>query len=88
MNKPAGGMPFGAGGAGQFGAGIMGGAATGAIGGAAKDPYGNIDIDFTKVSLAPKPAKPFEAKTEEEKVADAEARGGMKSNLKTTQADK
>ena len=40
------------------------------------------------MKTAPKLAKPFEHKSEEEKVADAEARGDLKSNLRTTQADK
>ena len=43
---------------------------------------------MTKVKAAPVAAKPFEAKTEEEKQKDAESRTGtMKSNLKTTKAD-
>jgi hypothetical protein len=32
------------------------------------DPYANIDIDFSKVKTVPLPAKPFERKSEEEKV--------------------
>ena len=51
------------------------------------DPYSNIDIDLTKVKTATVAAKPFEHKTEEEKVKDAEARGNIKSNLKTTKSD-
>ena len=61
-----------------------------AIGGgaaASDDPYANIAIDLSKVKAAPVAAKPFEAKTEEEKVKDAERRGSIKSNLKTTKAD-
>lgn len=36
------------------------------------DPYANTAIDFSKVKAAPIAAKPFEAKTEEEKQKDAE----------------
>ena len=52
------------GGAGSFTAGAPvggGGAAAG------DDPYANIALDLTKVKAAPVAAKPFEAKTEEEK---------------------
>ena len=49
------------------------------------DPYANIDIDLTKITV-PKIAKPFEQKTEEEKQEDALKRkdSDVKSNLKTT----
>ena len=33
------------------------------------------------------PGKPFERKSEEEKVEDAKARGSIRSNLKTTKED-
>lgn len=80
--KP-GGMAFGSSGTGIGSGSIpgMGGAAS------ASDPYA-YTVDLTKVTAAPKIAKPFESKTEEEKEKDAEARGDLKSNLKTTQADK
>ena len=64
------------GGASQFGAigggsgGFQSGVAPGEIGGAGAavdDPYANTAIDFSKVKAAPIAAKPFEAKTEEEK---------------------
>ena len=85
---------FAFGGASQFG-GIGGGAgsftAGAPVGGggaaAGDDPYANIALDLTKVKAAPVAAKPFEAKTEEEKQKDAERRGSIKSNLKTTKAD-
>tara|TARA_B110000285_G_C14947302_1_gene524980 strand:+ start:391 stop:933 length:543 start_codon:yes stop_codon:yes gene_type:complete len=84
----AGGMAFGsigaAGGMGGIGSGAMPGMGGASSGG---DPYA-YDVDLTQVKTAPKLAKPFEHKSEEEKVADAEARGDLKSNLKTTQADK
>lgn len=57
-------MSFG--GASQFG-GIGSGTMPSSIGG---DPYANIDIDFSKVKTVPLPSKPFERKTEEEKVID------------------
>jgi len=82
---------FNFGGASQFGS--VGGAGTfisGTPAGAAAvdDPYANIAIDFSKVKATPIAAKPFEAKTEEEKQKDAEARtGSVKSVLKTTKAD-
>jgi len=64
---PGGGFAFGA--ASQFGG--LGGAAN-LMGGAAvadpNDPYANIDIDFSKVKSVALPAKPFERKSEEEKV--------------------
>lgn len=50
------------------------------------DPYANIAIDFSKVKAAPIATKPFEAKTEEEKQKEADART-MKSALKTTEKD-
>ena len=89
---------FNFGGASQFG-GIGGGAGTfqagaasvlgvGAGAASSDDPYANIAIDLSKVKAAPKASKPFEKKTEEEKVKDAESRSGtIKSNLKTTKAD-
>ena len=63
---------FAFGGASQFGSvGSVGGFQAGAPvwGGAAAgdDPYANIAIDLSKVKAAPVAAKPFEAKTEEEK---------------------
>ena len=51
------------------------------------DPYANIAIELSKVKAAPVASKPVEAKTEEEKMKDAEARGAIKSNLKTTKED-
>ena len=51
------------------------------------DPYANIDLDLSKVKTAALPGKPFEKKTEEEKVEDAKARSAMRSNLKTTKED-
>ena len=86
---------FSFGGASQFG-GIGGGTssifnpgqASSTAAPASDDPYANIDIDFTKVKQAKKPAKAFEEKTEEEKVKDAEKRNiSVKSNLKTTTSD-
>ena len=76
------------GGAGTFQAGAASGGIGGGAAGAASgdDPYANIAIDFSKVKAAPIAAKPFEAKTEEEKQKDAEART-IKSSLKTTKAD-
>lgn len=47
---------------GSFGAGNMAAPAN-------NDPYANIDIDLSKVKKAEKPSKPFEQRTEEEKVA-------------------
>jgi len=32
------------------------------------DPYANIDIDFSKVKTVAVPSKPFERKSEEEKI--------------------
>ena len=85
---------FSLGGASQFG-GIGGGQATtfgasAAPGGASgDDPYANIAIDLNKIKAAPKPAKPFEKKSEEEKNNDALERknSNIKSNLKTTTQD-
>ena len=84
---------FSLGGASQFG-GIGGGPTTfgaGAAPGGASgdDPYANIAIDLNKIKAAPKPAKPFERKTEEEKNQDALERknSNIKSNLKTTTQD-
>ena len=54
---------------------------------ASGDPYANIDIDLNKVKVAAVASKPFEQKTEEEKKEDAERRGNIKSNLKTTKDD-
>ena len=56
-------------------------------GASAGDPYANIQIDLNAVKVVTKPAKPFEDKTEEEKMKDAEKRDGIKSNLKTTKKD-
>jgi hypothetical protein len=39
--------------------------------GASNDPYANIDLDLSKVKQVALPAKPFEKKSEEEKVEDA-----------------
>ena len=75
------------GGSGTFQSGAGSGIGGGAAAATSDDPYANIAIDLSKVKAAPKAAKPFEAKTEEEKVKDAEARGSIKSNLKTTKAD-
>lgn len=49
------------------------------------DPYANIDIDLSKVKKAEKPSKPFEQRTEEEKVKDQEAKNALnqKTILKT-----
>lgn len=51
------------------------------------DPYANIDLDLTKVKSVNLPAKPFEKKSEEEKVEDAKLRGAQRSSLKTTKED-
>ena len=59
MGSGTGPMSFGS--ASQFG-GIGSGSMPGG------DPYANIDIDFTKVKSVPLPAKPFERKSEEEKI--------------------
>lgn len=78
----SGGSSFGTGG---LSSGMVGGLVN--TGATDDDPYANIDIDLSKVKTAVKPGKPFEQKTEEEKVADAERRGSIKSNLKTTKED-
>ncbi len=57
------------------------------MGGASNDPYANIDLDLSKVKQVALPAKPFEKKSEEEKVEDAKQRGSIRSNLKTTKED-
>ena len=57
------------------------------MGGASNDPYANIDLDLSKVKTVALPSKPFEKKSEEEKVEDAKQRGSMRSNLKTTKED-
>lgn len=54
------------GGSGAFQSGATPGG-LGAPAAAGDDPYANIAIDFSKVKAAPVAAKPFEAKTEEEK---------------------
>lgn len=51
---------------------------------AADDPYANVNLDLSKVKTTA--AKPFERKTEEEKVQD-KAKLTTKSNLKTTKED-
>ncbi len=89
QKQPAGGFAFGS--ASQFG-GISSGATnsfggSGGIGAASNDPYANIDLDLSKVKTVALPGKPFERKSEEEKVEDAKARGSMRSNLKTTKED-
>ena len=73
------------GGSGTFQAGAASGLGGGPV--ASDDPYANIAIDLSKVKAAPKASKPFEKKSEEEKEKDAEQRGAVKSNLKTTKAD-
>ena len=85
-----GGMTGGASGGFQSGPSTFNAGAASSIGGgaaSADDPYANISIDLSKVKAAPVASKPFEHKTEEEKVKDAEQRGTIKSNLKTTKAD-
>ncbi len=72
-SNAGGGFAFGA--ASQFG-GIGTGAGStfggsGGIGGASNDPYANIDLDLSKVKTVALPGKPFEKKSEEEKVEDA-----------------
>lgn len=57
------------------------------MGSASNDPYANIDLDLSKVKQVALPAKPFEKKSEEEKVEDAKQRGSIRSNLKTTKED-
>ena len=90
----AGGLTFG--GASQFGAigggGIGSGSMPGGIGsgqmpgsmGGGGDAYSGTVIDLDKIKASAPKTKPFEAKTEEEKKADVEARGTSKSNLKTS----
>jgi len=77
------------GGASQFGS--MGGPgqapSTGSMAAASNDPYANTAIDLNKVKVTAVAAKPFEKKSEEEKMQDAEKRGSIKSNLKTTKDD-
>lgn len=54
------------------------------------DPYGNIQLDLSKVKKSEPPTKPHELKTEEEKkkeAADKKASGSSKSNLKKDYAD-
>jgi hypothetical protein len=76
-------LSFGA--ASQFGS--MGGPgqapSTGSVA-ASNDPYANTAIDLNKVKVTAVASKPFEKKSEEEKMQDAEKRGSIKSNLKTT----
>lgn len=57
------------------------------MGGSSNDPYANIDLDLSKVKTVALPGKPFERKSEEEKVEDAKQRGSIRSNLKTTKED-
>lgn len=89
QKQTAGGFAFGS--ASQFGG--IGAASGSSFGGSAgmaapsNDPYANIDLDLSKVKTAALPGKPFEKKTEEEKVEDAKARSAMRSNLKTTKED-
>lgn len=64
---------------GGFSAGGLGGGAT-------NDPYANVDLDLSKVKKVEIPSKPFEKKSEEEKVDDKN-KLTAKSSLKTTQAD-
>ena len=57
------------------------------MGGAANDPYANVDLDLSKVKKVEIPNKPFEKKTEEEKIEDKKSLGSNKSSLKTTASD-
>jgi hypothetical protein len=57
------------------------------MGGAANDPYANVDLDLSKVKKVEIPNKPFERKSEEEKIEDKKALGSSKSSLKTTASD-
>ena len=66
-------------GSGGFSAGGMGGGDT-------NDPYANVDLDISKVKKVEIPNKPFEKKTEEERVEDKKNLTS-KSSLKTTAAD-
>ena len=74
------------GGASQFGA--MGGSfgAANVAAPAVNDPYANIDIDLSKVKKAEKPSKPFEQRTEEEKVA-AKTEINNKSGSESTKSN-
>jgi len=52
------------------------------------DPYGNINIDLTKIKKEELlPSKPFEKQTEEEKKAFKKQDSMTKSNLKTGAAE-
>lgn len=62
----------------------MGGLGGGLGGG--DDQYGAVELDLTKVVATKLPSKPFEKKTEEEKVED-KAKLTSKSSLKTTKSD-
>jgi hypothetical protein len=62
---------------------------TGSIGAgpAVNDPYANVDLDLSKVKKVAIPSKPFEKKTEEEKLEEKNKSLSSKSNLKTTKED-
>lgn len=84
---------FGANSGGTFGSGSggftagSGGFNAAGMGGAANDPYANVDLDLSKVKKVEIPNKPFERKSEEEKMEDKKALGSSKSSLKTTASD-
>jgi hypothetical protein len=70
--------------AGGLSAGL--GAGLGGLGGGLGGGYDDIELDMTKVKASAVAKKPFERKTEEEKV-DEKSKLTTKSNLKTTAQD-
>ena len=78
----AGGLFGGPGLGGGLGVGGLGGGLGGGMAMGGADPYDNIQIDTEQLKKSAMPVKPHEMKSESEKLKEAEARKGTKSNLK------